>query len=387
MKKRLSVGILWKVMFVLFLWGTILSFLGSSELRAQDFSVDFSAAQGFGVEAERFQINNINVYFRITDPFSGQTSVISRTYNVLWRFDYDHIVLAPERLVDSSEVCQDASLTVMVTNALTGEPIPGALVSVSGVSARTDQQGQAQLNGLPEGEASVSVAADGYGSQDTVVSLACGEPQTVGIALLPVGDVGVASGDIRIILTWGENPHDLDSHLTGPTASHPYANDTASRFHVYFANKNNCDGSPCDPDIPAWLDVDDVTSFGPETITITKVGGQFVPGRYRYSVYHYSGSSNIPNSGATVKIFVGDRLVKTYRPPAPPEGVQVGEDWVWTVCDIMIDDQGHVTILDVNTYTGPTYSSDINSFSAEKTFLGIPVGPEDPRLFQNLPSK
>ncbi|TPW17201.1 MAG: hypothetical protein FD130_750 [Halothiobacillaceae bacterium] len=89
-------------------------------------------------------------------------------------------------------------------------------------------------------------------------------------------------GSAKIKLTWGENPDDLDSHLTGPVEG------SATRFHVYFGSKGSQAAAPY-----AELDVDDTSSFGPEIITINR----FTPGLYRYSVHHYSGSSTIPSCG------------------------------------------------------------------------------------------
>ncbi len=66
----------------------------------------------------------------------------------------------------------------------------------------------------------------------------------------------VTSGNIRIVLTWGATPSDLDSHLVGPTSGD-------SKFHVYYAN--DVYGSEVD------LDVDDTSSYGPETITIRSI--------------------------------------------------------------------------------------------------------------------
>jgi len=351
-------------------------------VKAQDFTVDFSGSTGFGTGADTFQINNISVTIKVHNPLTGQDTYVTDTYNVIWRWDPNALVLRPVGATGTSDVCHDAALEVVVTNALTGEPISGATVTVAEHSGTTGSNGKVTLDGLPGDSVQVSVSASGYLPQTTSVALTCGHLTSIGISLLPSGDVRAARGDIRIILTWGEEPEDLDSHLTGPMANNPN-----ERFHVYYDNDNNCGANPCDPNIPAWLDVDDTDSFGPETITITKVDGGFVPGRYRYSVHHYSGELNIPQSQATVKIFIGDRLVKTYTPPAPAPGQVVGEDWVWTVCDIMIDDQGNVSILDINVYKGPFDSDDVNGFNSVKTFMGIPVGPENPELFRNLPAK
>ncbi len=117
-------------------------------------------------------------------------------------------------------------------------------------------------------------------------------------------------GELKVVLTWGSSPSDLDSHITGPTTS------TSSRFHVYYSSKTYSDTS---------LDKDDTTSYGPETITVTNPTG----GVYRYSVHNYSNRSStsstvLANSGATVKVYIGGRLVYTFYVPN-----QVGT--LWTV--------------------------------------------------------
>ena len=68
----------------------------------------------------------------------------------------------------------------------------------------------------------------------------------------------VPNGQLRIVLTWGETPRDLDSHL-----------DLPSGCHVYYGRKQ-CNGE-------ASLDTDVTDSFGPETINIRKLK----PGVYK----------------------------------------------------------------------------------------------------------
>ena len=348
---------MWKSTKFIMFWMFFVVFLLGGAASAQDFVVDFSRSSGFGKSADTVQINNIMVTIRVHNPLTGEDRYLTDSYNVIWRWDPVSLVLRPVAIATTGgPTCNDASLEVIVTNALTGEPIPGATVTVSGKTEVSQSDGRVSLTGLPGGNVQISVSAQGFLPQTSTVSLSCGSVTSVGISLLPANNVGTARGDIRIILTWGEKPEDLDSHLTGPRADNP-----SVRFHIYYDNSNNCGESPCDPGIPAWLDVDDTDSYGPETITITKVNGRFVPGRYRYSVHHYSGESNIPHSLATVKIFIGNRLVRTYTPPA--SGLNVGEDWAWVVCDIMIDNQGNISIRDVNRYIGPVNSDDSDSFN------------------------
>ena len=133
---------------------------------------------------------------------------------------------------------------------------------------------------------------------------------------------------IRIVLTWGKNPPDLDSHLAYPDN------------HIYFDSKLGTQAN---------LDVDDTSSYGPETITINqKQAGK----KYLYAVHNYyngiSPDSNaLGNSGATVNVYIGQTLVRTYH--ATPQSI--GNIWVV----FGIDENG--AFQDINSYTGTSKSS------------------------------
>lgn len=114
---------------------------------------------------------------------------------------------------------------------------------------------------------------------------------------------------LRIVLSWGKNPKDLDSHL--------FFEDQ----HVYLASKSQKD---------AMLDVDDRDSFGPETITIHN---KHAGAKYVYAVVDYT--SRMPNSkdlsdtsDAKVFVYVGSTLVRTFQPPKNKTGT------VWVVFGI-----------------------------------------------------
>ncbi len=96
---------------------------------------------------------------------------------------------------------------------------------------------------------------------------------------------------MRIELTWGQEPRDLDCHLWD-----------ASGNHLYFpyAGEGN---SP----IPgAWLDRDDVDGFGPENISIT-----FLTPRdgnvYTFAVHLYAGEAS--SEVSTVRVYLGSSTV------------------------------------------------------------------------------
>lgn len=89
---------------------------------------------------------------------------------------------------------------------------------------------------------------------------------------------------VRIVLTWGSTPNDLDSHTLFSDGK-----------HIYYGNKS----------VSGYgnLDVDDTSAYGPETTTITGTSRSFT-----YYVYNYSNGGNyvLSNSGAVVKIYIGD---------------------------------------------------------------------------------
>ena len=114
---------------------------------------------------------------------------------------------------------------------------------------------------------------------------------------------------LRIVLRWGANPRDLDSHLVGPTSY-------GGKFHVYYSNKTSGTNN---------LDHDITSSYGPETTTIYET----VPGVYTYLVHDYtnrhsSNSTALANSGAYVEVYYGDSPIAlaTYNVPS-----EIGTVW------------------------------------------------------------
>jgi hypothetical protein len=118
----------------------------------------------------------------------------------------------------------------------------------------------------------------------------------------------------KFILTWGQYPEDLDSHLWTPSIG-------GSTYHVYFANKGSLTSPPF-----AALDVDDVTSYGPENITIKAL----YPGTYKFAIHHYDGSGTITTSSARVKVFKREGLVGEYTVPTTSSS----SNWWWYLGDI-----------------------------------------------------
>ena len=179
----------------------------------------------------------------------------------------------------------------------------------------------------------------------------------------------LSSDQVRFVLTWGETPADLDSHITGPTV------DNRGRFHVWYSDKDYKENS----ERIVNLDVDDVTSYGPETVTIYKRQN----GTYRYSVHDYTNrgiaTTQLSNSGAKVEVYLGGYLVKTYNVPA---NVTAN---LWTVCEF-----DGTNITDINTMSTESFND-----VATLTEVGEPLATAAPSLgssdaaliYQDLPEK
>jgi hypothetical protein len=122
----------------------------------------------------------------------------------------------------------------------------------------------------------------------------------------------------QFMLTWDENPRDLDSHLWTPK----YGPDS-TRYHTYYSRKGHQFAAPFDS-----LDIDDLTSFGPEHVTIYEP----YPGVYTYAVYHFSGSGTLATSGASVVLWKQNGSSQTFNVPTDTTGV--GDNWWWWVCTV-----------------------------------------------------
>lgn len=155
--------------------------------------------------------------------------------------------------------------------------------------------------------------------------------------------------EIRIVLTWGSTPRDLDSHITGP-------NGNGGRFHVYYSNKNYYSGS----ERKVGLDVDDTSSYGPETVTIYSQEN----GVYRYAIHNYTnrGSSNsmaLANSGAYIKVYKNGEHVRTFAVPN-----KAGT--VWNVFDYD-STTGEITPLNTMSYQSmPAY---VGSYTGSRMLM------------------
>ena len=239
----------------------------------------------------------------------------------------------------------------VVTNAFTGEGIGGVELTIrsgwnnsgSGEvigTVYTEENGLYSVE-LPLGNYTMTAFKDGFIGTSFNIVVQAGVTDEQNASISPV----VSGDDYRIVLTWGRTPTDLDSHAVGALLD-------GSFYHVFFMNKSfRYEGTEiCN------LDVDDITSYGPETVTLTTEYGEPV----YYYVHRYSSDSSLAVSEAQVKVYQGDTLIRVFNVPT-----DLGEGRFWNVFAIV---DGGLVIR--NTIT-----------SEPETGYAVPYQPEnDPDL-------
>lgn len=217
----------------------------------------------------------------------------------------------------SEEFKGDGTASGTIYDVLTGKSVPGLTLYIrSGINIsngnvstvlKTDNKGNYKTPLLPAGNYSVQIVDErALDNEDSRYMSSTFSIKILGDHSIPNQDGFVSNGlrfdQLRIVLKWGATPRDLDSHLVGPGA-----ND--DRFHTWFGNYNYKVNSK----MYANLDLDDTTSYGPETTTIYEMS----PGVYTYLVHDYtnrnsSESTALGNSGAYIEVYLGNSSVAAY---------------------------------------------------------------------------
>jgi len=150
-----------------------------------------------------------------------------------------------------------------------------------------------------------------------------------------IGQVDLTNPLARAIMSWGEEPEDLDTHFVG------------DGLQIYFNNKDYTQlwqkGSvTAQPYV--LLDTDDTTGFGPEILTIVKGVNA---GTYYYCVHNFSGQANggLEDSGAVVQYFTDTSSRRYDVPTSNPNDYNV-----WRVFKLEINSSDNLTITTINEY-------------------------------------
>ena len=226
-----------------------------------------------------------------------------------------------DNVLFAQNIAGTGTLTGRITNALTGQGLAGAtlkwraganvLTGAIIASATTGSTGDYTAVAA-SGTYTCEISLTGFVTTD-FVGVAVGG-RTIANQNASISPI-LTGNDLRIVLTWGASPYDLDSHLTGPVAN------STSRFHIYYSSRSATGVN---------LDVDDTSSYGPETITVS----QLLTGTYRYSVHDYSNRSSSNStvmsnqSNAQVRVFQGSTQIATFNVPSGQTGN------LWTVFEM-----------------------------------------------------
>lgn len=253
-------------------------------------------------------------------------------------------------MVDRGNSGTTGTISGTITDAVTGSGLTG--VSYVFRSGWNNTTGDTLVSGVfATSSYSTSIAAGNYtiefsksGYVTNYVNVAVSQTLSsiASVALSPEG-ITVDSGSVRIVLTWGEYPRDLDSHLFAN-----YRSTSSQLFHTYFSNKNYYSSSSVRV---ANLDLDDTSSYGPETTTIYVVDDDLL---YSFYVHDYTNRSSsystaLSSSGAKVQVYIGDVCYATYNVPVGQQGT------VWHVFDY---NPSTNQIIPVNTFS---YSSNVST--------------------------
>ncbi len=201
---------------------------------------------------------------------------------------------------------------------------------------------------LPAGNYTITFEKEGYVTNHVNVAVQANNSVRKDVSLNP--ETVSAGGDsIRVVLSWGDTPRDLDSHLFG------YRNGS-NIFHVYYSKKTY--GSY------ASLDLDDTDGRGPETTTIYNMASSDY---YSYCVHDYtnkdkSSSTGLGYSNAKVEVYSGNVKIATFAVPYGAEGT------VWKVFDY---DAVTDTIIPVNVMSYSSNSATLNGAGTGVSLMSL----------------
>ncbi len=232
--------------------------------------------------------------------------------------------LETQLMIDNEEDVTENQLTCSgaVTNAYTGGVVAGAEITVRSkflfgngdivAKVASKEDGSYQFC-VPAGYYEVTIQKEGF-STNTKPLIMIIDRDDFYISLNPENQSSI-DGNLRVVLHWGATPSDLDSHMTGPEGD--------SMFHVFYADMQSENVA---------LDVDDTTSYGPETISISKTE----PGIYSYYIHDYTNLSSdnsmaLSESGAYIEIYEDNILTYKINVPQNQSGT------LWHVFDYNTD--------------------------------------------------
>ncbi|MBS1271875.1 MAG: hypothetical protein MAGBODY4_01007 [Candidatus Marinimicrobia bacterium] len=211
-----------------------------------------------------------------------------------------------ETMDDAFTEMESDQLTLRFFNALNGEPIPAADVTIESIGTyQTDGEGKILFPIPAENDTyKVTFSKQGYVKAEFPLAIEAGTIFFNRFSVSPA----LPLGNMRIVLDWDSRPEDLDAHFI-----------KESEYHISYQDMR-VSGDGVDR-----LDRDDRNGYGPETITAKKIDKN---AHYDFLVHDYSNRSRqgvvyLSRSKATVKIYQGSELLHMLTIPRN----QIGTIW------------------------------------------------------------
>jgi hypothetical protein len=139
-------------------------------------------------------------------PVGEYTLVIEKKNYETLKSSYTVPVFMPARDTTRGMKATGRTVTVTVTNILTGRPVAGAKVDIEGSTAASDDKGVASV-ALPakSDDQQGTVKADGYNDQGVTISMKTNDDQKVEVKLTPAGKVYFLSKRTGVINVMSAN--------------------------------------------------------------------------------------------------------------------------------------------------------------------------------------
>ena len=211
--------------------------------------------------------------------------------------------LLKDRADDAFRELSDDKLTLRFINALNGNYVPGAKITIDDKTYVTDQEGAVYFQtDVTNGTVPVRFEKDGFIPGTFKMEIMVGTLFWNRVSVSP----DLRPNTLRIVLDWSEKPRDLDAHLVKENA-----------YHISYRNQKTVE------DGAAQLDRDDTNGEGPETITLNQVDQS---GTYLYSVADYTNRRNknstdlTEKSRAVVRVFGDNELKYSFHVTRSGEG-------------------------------------------------------------------
>lgn len=199
------------------------------------------------------------------------------------------------------------SLGGHVRDFVSSQPVVGADVSAGDASATTDSDGYFFL-AVESGVLTISIEDESYVTHESSIAVGAAQYVEIDFELFPLPAT-------RFVLTWGDQPANLDAHAWVPMGTGTYD-------HIWRGDYGDADGPPY-----TMLDADVTAGHGPEVVYIRPGIGNYYEGWYHLAVQHTAGDLSLSESEARIDIYRGNQLYWTV--PAPSGSAQSG--WYWYV--------------------------------------------------------